>query len=140
MVKRKRWTAEEDEFICAHYQAYGLQWVADRMPERTRGGVAKRAGQLGVNGIDWTGAEDYVIRTCYRHFGAAYCRQYMPRRSEVAIMIRARRIGVAQDRKKSKKTMPGHDEIGCQQAAIKTGWMNPPEDLPEGFFELVSTG
>ncbi|MEW8143569.1 MAG: hypothetical protein AB2776_19450 [Candidatus Thiodiazotropha endolucinida] len=35
------------------------------------------------------------------------------------------------DRKQRKKVMPGHDENGYLQAAIKTGWMARADDLPE---------
>ncbi|MCG7948047.1 MAG: hypothetical protein N0C84_17030 [Candidatus Thiodiazotropha taylori] len=132
----KLWTRQEDELIARHFQERGLQWVVDRLLNRSRAAVAKRALKLGIRGRQWTGAEDYVIRTCYKRFGAGYCRRYMPRRSEIAIMSRARRLGVLRDRKQRKKVMDGHDEIGCVQAAIKTGWMPEPDDLPEGFFEL----
>lgn len=136
----KRWSPEEDAVIINHYQYNGLQWTTDHLPDRSRGGIVKRAAQLGVkSGCHWTKAEDFVISTCYEKFGAGYCRRYLPRRTEIAIMSRARRLGVARDlRLKQKDRLESHDEIGCMQAAIKTGWMNKPAGLPDGFFDLSS--
>ncbi|MCG7988836.1 MAG: hypothetical protein JAY80_15905 [Candidatus Thiodiazotropha lotti] len=102
--------------------------------------MAKRAMKLGIRGRQWTGAEDYVISVCYEKFGAAYCRRYMPKRTEIAIMSRARRLGVLRDRKYHNRDMiESHDEIGCLQAAIKTGWLLKPVDLPKDFFDLKSS-
>ncbi|ODC00619.1 hypothetical protein A3197_09880 [Candidatus Thiodiazotropha endoloripes] len=134
----RRWLAVEDNFLREHYQEHGPQWVADHLTYRSRSAVAKRAMKLGIRGRQWTNAEDYVISVCYEKFGAAYCRRYMPKRTEIAIMSRARRLGVLRDRKYHNQDMiESHDEIGCLQAAIKTGWVLKPEDLPEGFFNLL---
>ncbi|MCU7841807.1 MAG: hypothetical protein KZQ94_20835 [Candidatus Thiodiazotropha sp. (ex Troendleina suluensis)] len=55
-------------------------------------------------------------------------------------MSRARRLGVIRDRKLiGQARIEAHDEIGCMQAAIKTGWMAKPSDFPEGFFELAAS-
>ncbi|MEW7987698.1 MAG: hypothetical protein AB2765_17645 [Candidatus Thiodiazotropha endolucinida] len=132
----RRWTLQEDELIAGHYQKQGLQWVVDRLANRSRAAVVQRAMKLGIRGRQWTGAEDYVLRRCYRQFGATYCRRYMPRRSEIAIMSRARRLGLIRNRKSTVPDYKSHDQIACEQAAIKTGWMASPDDLPEGFFEL----
>lgn len=52
-------------------------------------------------------------------------------------MSRARRLGLVRDLQlKYRDLTESHDEIACEQAAIKTGWMASPDDLPEGFFEL----
>ncbi|MCU7870344.1 MAG: hypothetical protein KZQ98_17745 [Candidatus Thiodiazotropha sp. (ex Lucinoma borealis)] len=133
----KRWSTDEDTVIQEHYQSYGLDWVTSQLGNRSRSTVTKRAAQLGVKGRNWTAREDYVISTCYEKHGAEYCRRYMPHRSTIAIMSRSRRIGVLRDRKRIHRSrIESHDEIGCIQAAIKTGWMSKPSDLPEGFFEL----
>ncbi|MCG7932093.1 MAG: hypothetical protein N0E44_18845 [Candidatus Thiodiazotropha lotti] len=132
----ERWTLQEDELIAEYYQERGLKWVVDRLVNRSRAAVAKRAMKLGIRGRQWTGAEDYVLRRCYRQFGAAYCRRYMLRRSEIAIMSRARRLGLVRNRKSTVPNCRHHDQIACEQAAIKTGWMAEPDDLPDGFYEL----
>lgn len=137
----KRWTTPEDRIIIDHYQDQGLTWVTSQFEGRSRGAVTKRAMQLGVKGRLWTTKEDYVIQQCYEKYGTTYCRRYMPHRSEIAIMSRAKRLGVIRDRKQiGQDRIETHDEIGCMQAAIKTGWMSKPSDLPEGFFELVGSG
>ncbi|MES9929582.1 MAG: hypothetical protein ABW158_15845 [Candidatus Thiodiazotropha sp. 6PDIVS] len=132
----RRWSADEDNLLREHYQDHGLQWVVDRLANRSRAAVAKRAKKLGIRGTQWTGAEDYVLRRCYKQFGATYCRRYMPRRSVIAIMSRARRLGVLRNRKSPVPSYKHHDQIACEQAAIITGWMSKPEDLPDGFFNI----
>lgn len=136
----KRWPPEEDAIIKCHYQDKGSSWVVEHLQNRTQLGVTKRAVLLGVkSGCHWNKTEDFVISTCYEKFCAAYCRRYLPRRTEIAIMSRARRLGFARDlRLKQKDRLESHDEIGCMQAAIKTGWMNKPAGLPDGFFDLSS--
>ncbi|MCG7949108.1 MAG: hypothetical protein N0C84_22485 [Candidatus Thiodiazotropha taylori] len=134
----KRWSDQEDDFILDHYSAEGLAWVTENLPGRTRAGIVKRAGQLGVKSRHWSEAEDYVIALCYEQYGAAYCRQYMPKRTEIAIMSRARRIGVLRDRKQHNRGMiDSHDEIGCLQAAFKIGLIAKPHHLPEDFYKLT---
>ncbi|MCM8857133.1 MAG: hypothetical protein LC541_04490 [Candidatus Thiodiazotropha sp.] len=137
----RRWSTDEDKIIFDHYQDRGLTWVTSQIEGRSRGAVVKRAMQLGVKGRHWTAREDYVIRTCYQQYGTEYCRRYMLHRTEIAIMSRARRLGVMRDRGLTgQDRIETHDEIGCMQAAIKTGWMSKPSDLPEGFFELMASG
>lgn len=133
----RRWSADEDRIIRLYYQNKGPAWVASELTDRSSASIAKRAIKLGIR-RQWTGAEDYVLRRCYRQFGATYCRRYMPRRSEIAIMSRARRLGLVRDLQlKYRNLMEAHDEIACMQAAIKTGWMDRPVDLPVGFFDLI---
>ncbi|MFC1335390.1 MAG: hypothetical protein G8D81_16780 [gamma proteobacterium symbiont of Clathrolucina costata] len=135
----KRWSAEEDNILREHYSDKGFAWVTNMLQGRSRTAVAKRAMKLGIRGRQWAGAEDYVLRRCYRQFGATYCRRYMPRRSEIAIMSRARRLGLVRDIKlKYRDLMEAHDEIACQQAAIEIGLIPKPDDLPEGFFDLMA--
>ncbi|MCG8093514.1 MAG: SANT/Myb-like DNA-binding domain-containing protein [Candidatus Thiodiazotropha endolucinida] len=136
----RRWSADEDNLLRESYQDHGLQWVVDHLANRSRAAVAKRAMKLGIRGRQWTDSEDYVITVCYEKFGAAYCRRYIPRRTEIAIMSRARRLGVLRDRKKHNRDMiESHDEIGCMQAAIKTGWLLKPVGLPKEFFDLKTS-
>ncbi|RLW53892.1 MAG: hypothetical protein B6D76_09370 [gamma proteobacterium symbiont of Stewartia floridana] len=134
-----RWTTEEDRILLDHYSTEDLAWVTENLPGRTRAGIVKRAAILGVKARNWTDSEDYIITACYEQYGAAYCRRYMPRRTEIAIMSRARRIGVLRDRKNHNRGMiKSHDEIGCLQAAIKSGWIQLPADLPNKFFDLTA--
>lgn len=134
----KRWSAEEDNILREHYSDKGFAWVANMLQGRSRAASAKRAMKLGIRRRHWTSTEDYVLRRCYRQFGATYCRRYMPRRSEIAIMSRARRLGLIRNRKSTVPEYKNHDQIACEQAAIKTGWMAEPDDLPEGYFDLIA--
>ena len=136
----RRWSADEDNFLREHYLERSLQWVVDRLINRSRAAVAQRAMKLGIRGRKWSDTEDYVISVCYEKFGAAYCRRYMPKRTEIAIMSRARRLRVLRDRKNHNRDMiESHDEIGCLQAVFQGGWLSRPEGLPDGFFDLVKS-
>lgn len=120
---RTRWTAEEDDFLRAHYsRGDGAKKCRDVL-SRTPAAITARANKLGVCQAQWTLAEDAVLRQHYLVAGADACAGLISTRklSRAAVHDRARTLGlaktIAQSGRACQRWTPAEDDQIKQEYA-----------------------